>query len=298
LLLTVINTSAAIMLDGVIHYLPAIAAVLLLITFRYSLPFVWTIRVFMPYFKVRVNSLYSRISRIKNGPSKSTSALAKHERVLSAQGCDPFDDIWTWRHHATIDDCDFMGHLSNSSYPKNLDVARMEFAAHRLADFMKDGGWIALGSSSFQFHREIPVLARYSIVSRIETWNDKWLYMKNEFRGKSKRDENVVFCTSITKHCFKFGRKTIPPWFVLAYCGYSGTSEATLKQTNASRSRDLRKTLKSGKERRQTPLQAFERLDSANMLKKVPAWCSPDAWDVASWERQRVERMKALMNDF
>lgn len=257
-----------------------------LLLFRNSLPFAWTIKMMTPYWRLRFRDLRSRYKQ-KN-----------FQRIPSAQGCDPFEDQFTFKRRATLDECDFMGHLSNSAYPKNLDLARMQFCVNRLADFMLDGGWVALGSTSFVYHNEIPILAKYKIINRIESWDDKWLFLRNEFRGKNRRGENILYCTSITKHCFKFGRKTIPPWFVLAYCGYSSTSEATLIKTNATRSRELRQSLlEDGGKKNNNPLQIFQKITPLS-IHKAPRWCSSDAWDVADWEIQRKARLNELTEYF
>lgn len=262
-----------------------------ILLFRNSLPFVWTIRMMTPYWRLRFRDFRSRSFYQSNSNSADRKSF---ERIPSAQGCDPFEDQFTFKRRATLDECDFMGHLSNSAYPKNLDLARMQFSVNRLADFMLDGGWIALGSTSFQFHHEIPLLAKYKIVSRIETWNDKWLFVRNEYRGKTRKGEHILFCTSITKHCFKYGHKTIPPWFVLAYCGYSSTSGATLIKTNATRSRELRQSLqKEANKKAINPLQAFQKITPISQHKS-PSWCSPDQWDVAGWENQRRARLSEL----
>lgn len=158
------------------------------LVFRNSLPFAWTLRMLRPVYRIRLRRLRTRIwgatpdGKIRQDPVGCSGQAAVSDsptavRPLSAEGCDPFTDTLIWHHRATIDDCDFCGHLSNSSYPRNLDVARMYFAANRLADFLADGGWIPLASTSFTFHNEIPIMARYRIEMRIESWSDKWLCM-------------------------------------------------------------------------------------------------------------------------
>ncbi|PWN31936.1 uncharacterized protein FA14DRAFT_181858 [Meira miltonrushii] len=247
--------------------------------FRNSLPFAWTARMMLPFLHLRLTS---------------SKRVSDPNRLPSAHGRNPFEDRFTSKHRATIDECDFMGHLSNSSYPKNLDLARMNYSSDRLADFMLDGGWVPLGSTSFVFHNEIPLLSEYTITSRIETWDDKWLYLRNEFTGKSKKGDNILFCTSITKHCFKHGRKTIAPWFVLAYCGYSSSKDKeTSIKANSTRSIELRQSLKSAKSI--NPLQAYQKSTTA---RQEPIWCSPEYWDVDSWETERKERLDKLSNAF
>lgn len=281
--------------------LPFVSIVLaFVLLFRNSLPFSWTVRMMLPVFRVKF-----RAYRQGSNPNK----------LPSAHGRNPFEDRFTSKHRATLDECDFMGHLSNSSYPKNLDLARMNYSTDRLADFMLDGGWVPLGSTSFVFHNEIPILSEYMITSRIETWDDKWLCecrlinqkvdgntdynfiatdLRNEFHGKNKKRDNILFCTSITKHCFKHGRKTIAPWFVLAYCGYSSSSEKeTTIKSNSTRSTELRQSLRNSKSI--NPLQTYQKSTTS---RQEPIWCSPEQWDVDSWETERRERLAKLSNAF
>ncbi|KDN33051.1 hypothetical protein RSAG8_13861, partial [Rhizoctonia solani AG-8 WAC10335] len=47
--------------------------------------------------------------------------------------------------YAALDDCDWNGHLSNSSYAKNLDPARMNMLLSWFPAFINDGGMAAFG---------------------------------------------------------------------------------------------------------------------------------------------------------
>lgn len=47
-------------------------------------------------------------------------------------------------HITAPDDCDWNGHMSNSSYAKNLDVLRMRVRPEWFPAFYADGGWIGL----------------------------------------------------------------------------------------------------------------------------------------------------------
>lgn len=44
--------------------------------------------------------------------------------------------------------------------------------------------------------------------------------------SKKISSERKLYCTAISRYCFKAGRKTIPPWFVIATSGY-GTFAST-----------------------------------------------------------------------
>lgn len=139
---------------------------LLAVTYFYlrnSIPFSWHFRVLWPFFRTKWP-----LTRIVGLPRKTSKVAPK------CQDLSPFEISFSSRHKATLDECDFMGHLSNSSYPKNLDIARSRFAANALATFYRDDGWTPLAATTFVFHNEIPLMAEYCINSRIETWDEKW----------------------------------------------------------------------------------------------------------------------------
>lgn len=119
--------------------------------------------------------------------------------------------------------------------------------------------------------------------------------VRNEYRGKNRQGKEVLFCTAITRHCFKQGRKTVAPWFVMAYCGYSSANLKGEKKSNAQISREVRTMMKvKGK----NPLQAYERVNNDQVVNVNQGWLKADFWNVEQWEEQRKERWRALMQSF
>lgn len=154
--------------------------------------------------------------------------------------------------------------------------------------FQFDGGWLALGGSSYHFHKELPALSKYEIHMSVSSWDQKWLYLTAKFvsvsnkpkrhrrklsqtrsaqnlmmlakevvtpahdvekmkklekekdeklgkieaeteneedAGREEVEKNSIegrtlYCTAISRYCFKSGRKTIPPWLVICSSGY------------------------------------------------------------------------------
>ncbi|KAJ7469136.1 hypothetical protein FB451DRAFT_1560147 [Mycena latifolia] len=68
------------------------------------------------------------------------------------------------------DDCDFLLHLSNSSYPQALDRARMRMAIHTFPNFLRCGGSAPLAATHFHFIREILLF----VPCEVRAWDDKW----------------------------------------------------------------------------------------------------------------------------
>ncbi|KAG8873864.1 hypothetical protein FRB97_006371 [Tulasnella sp. 331] len=80
-----------------------------------------------------------------------------------------------------LDDTDYNGHLSNSSYAKACDAARMKAACEVFPACFGDGSWLALGGSSYSFIREIPYGVNYEIKTSIGGWDNKWMYLVHHF---------------------------------------------------------------------------------------------------------------------
>jgi len=125
-------------------------------------------------------------------------------------------------------ECDLNGHKSDSTYNTDLDINRL----HLLATFFKSvlsptksnptalGTLsIPLGGVSVIFKAEIKPYERYSISSRILTWDDKWLYIISHFTRYKKtipgHSKSPVVASAISKYVFKRKRLTIPPEQVL-----------------------------------------------------------------------------------
>ncbi|KAJ6572156.1 hypothetical protein B0H19DRAFT_937248, partial [Mycena capillaripes] len=146
-----------------------------------------------------------------------------------------------------FDDCDYNFHMTNSAYPKILDMVRMKAALEHFPAYLRTGGFLVLAGTHFDFIREIPLLTKYEARVSIASWDDKWLYLIARFvtfPGKKKtlddrsgsqtslapliplkeHDGAIVHCVSINQFVFKLGRMTVPPALALACDGYSNLS--------------------------------------------------------------------------
>ncbi|KAF8604533.1 hypothetical protein BDV93DRAFT_605846 [Ceratobasidium sp. AG-I] len=158
---------------------------------------------------------------------------------------------------ATPDDCDWNGHMSNSSYAKNLDVLRMRVRPEWFPAFYEDGGWIGLAAAHYHYIREIPIGASYEIRMSVGGWeHNKWAYLVAKFvtlptsKKSSKTSKPVaetssvpvklslrthdddgalIHCIAVSTMCFKHGRVTVPPKIALAVAGFSLTKAGSKK---------------------------------------------------------------------
>lgn len=145
-----------------------------------AFPLLWHARVFAAAIIARSvarPSIHPLLPWIRSSKNATTSpGITPRLRLDKLPlGKDIFGDRSVTKFRALPDDCDWNGHMSNSSYSKNLDFVRIDFLATRFLRFHFDGGHFALGGTSIIWHAEVPFMAKYEIEMNIVAWDDKWL---------------------------------------------------------------------------------------------------------------------------
>ncbi|EPQ31819.1 uncharacterized protein PFL1_00018 [Pseudozyma flocculosa PF-1] len=252
-----------------------------------SLPFAWHIRLFWIAIKARYRTTPPLfLARTSPRISRSTPHLLLDSLPI---GVDVFDDRVVEHFKVGFDDGDFLGHLSNSCYPKNLDYVRMSYAMQRLPVFARDGGWTALAAIQFKFLREIPIGKRYSVRVGVLGWDDKWFYVRSEFyttlrSKKIDEDQETIHCEATSRHCFKYRRRTIPPWLVFATAGYSPRSSAD-RRVNWEKTEGVRLSL--AKRSRGGKVNLLDAWSRNVGTEREEEWMRKEFWDLAGWEDRR-----------
>jgi len=130
-----------------------------------------------------------------------------------------------------LDDLDINMHMNNSSYAKNADFGRVKFYLDTgLLALARKQGWIlANGGVYFQFKREMRLFQRYTVVTRLHSWDEKWMWIEHRYQTNGK-DFAVGFFKSVVK---TKKREDVLPVTVLKLLGQqqSGFSEEQLDQT-------------------------------------------------------------------
>ncbi|KIK79910.1 hypothetical protein PAXRUDRAFT_160004 [Paxillus rubicundulus Ve08.2h10] len=171
------------------YILRVFVGLILLINIR-SFPLLWHVRVFLPLAIVRCKYhfiFYKHLLSFKPAAARHHAAVIQLESLCPV-GANPFTFTVLCKSWASPDDCDFLGHLSNSSYAKIRDVALAQFSVKACPTFVGVGGCVILGSSHYQFLREIPLFARYEIKLSIGAWDQKWMYLVCRFTAQSKNE--------------------------------------------------------------------------------------------------------------
>ncbi|KAF8636053.1 hypothetical protein AX17_003837 [Amanita inopinata Kibby_2008] len=163
---------------------------LLLINVR-SLPLGWHIRIFRPVFSIRFQHRLLKLRTLFLPRSTRDVYEDRWLDTLCLIGQHPIKTTVLYKSWASIDDCDFNGHLSNSSYAKTCDAARFKAALQMFPMFFRAGGWMALAATQYDFIREIPMFASYEVRVKLHAWDQKWVYIVCKFVTKPKKKRTI-----------------------------------------------------------------------------------------------------------
>ncbi|KAF9919769.1 hypothetical protein FBU30_010553 [Linnemannia zychae] len=93
------------------------------------------------------------------------------------------------KYHSRVwfDDLDLNIHLNNSSYNKMMDFARIQLCTQLFPGWQSRHKFdMCLAQTVLFFKAEVPRFSKYTITSRIFTWDDKWIWMQHRFSIKRK----------------------------------------------------------------------------------------------------------------
>ena len=191
----------------------ALSFVIMLVIANYgSIPFYWHARLHYYIFRYRLMHLIG-------SPSHKLLATVN-----------PFT-IFTQTARVWFFDADLNMHMSNSCYSKNFDYSRMELGTSYLGKvYVTENVKLAYGSSSFTFHREIPIFAKYERRTRIVAWDRKWIYMATFYvlppgQKGNKTGKDLLCCTALGKYVWKYRNgKTLPAPEGLVKVGFGDKS--------------------------------------------------------------------------
>ncbi|KAF9005136.1 hypothetical protein BDQ17DRAFT_1353889 [Cyathus striatus] len=196
---------------SILRSLPTVLKVFFALVFLLNIkswPFVWHIRIFKPVWILQLKYKLMRLSIYFKSKAEKAKADEDWFDSITPIGESPFGTVITYHSRATLDESDFNGHLSNSSYPKTLDCARMKTALEMFPRLFTPGGWIPLAETHFHFVREIPILSPYEVRISMGSWDQKWVYVVGKFvtlpknkskkaSSKDKRAERNLFHASL-----------------------------------------------------------------------------------------------------
>ncbi|KAF8805000.1 hypothetical protein BYT27DRAFT_7142973 [Phlegmacium glaucopus] len=195
-LIKFINVSHA---GAIGRLLPRVAKILISLLFLLNMrswPLMWHFRVFRPVFALRLQHHWVSICSLFRSSSVKLKMSDDWWDSIAPIGDNPFTRVVTYKSWASLDESDFNGHLSNSSYAKTLDAARFKAALAMFPMFFRGSGWMALAATHYHFIREIPILATYEVRTSIAAWDQKWVYVISRCVRKSGGKKKHMATTS------------------------------------------------------------------------------------------------------
>ena len=116
-------------------------------------------------------------------------------------------------------DLDVNWHMTNSRYHSFMDIGRINF-------MIRNGGWArlraarafpVLGSVSIRFRRPVNPFQKFSVVTRLVSWDERWLYLEQKIVAGG---ETASIALAKTLFVGKQGR--LPTDELLKIVGYTG----------------------------------------------------------------------------
>jgi acyl-CoA thioesterase FadM len=110
-------------------------------------------------------------------------------------------------------DCDMNFHMNNGRYLTLMDLGRTHLVAQTgLLGILFKRRWApVLAAAEINFIRALPPLARFELVSRVVTWDEKYFYMEQRFERAG-----VLHAVAFVRGVFLKGRNRIPTAQVVA----------------------------------------------------------------------------------
>ncbi|GIQ82380.1 hypothetical protein KIPB_003506 [Kipferlia bialata] len=103
--------------------------------------------------------------------------------LLSGPRVNPLS-CFQWNSRVHISDVDYNMHMNNSRYFLSMELARNDFIARSgIWHSMVKGRVVPLiAGTHMQYRREIKLFQDYKIDTHVAYWDDKWLYLHQQFR--------------------------------------------------------------------------------------------------------------------
>jgi acyl-CoA thioesterase FadM len=113
-------------------------------------------------------------------------------------------------------DCDLNFHMNNGRYLTFMDLGRVHFLARTgLLRVLFARRWApVLTAAEISFVRALPPLARFTLVSRLLTWDEKYFYLEQRFEH-----HGTLCAVALVKGLFLAGRNKVASSAVLDALG-------------------------------------------------------------------------------
>lgn len=111
-------------------------------------------------------------------------------------------------------DCDLNLHLNSGRFISFMDIARVELLARMrvLRPALRRGWRPVMGGAEVMFRRSILPFERFSITSRVVSWDEKWFYIEHV----AHRKDGSLSAKATMRTIIRGKSGNVPPQDVLA----------------------------------------------------------------------------------
>lgn len=91
-------------------------------------------------------------------------------------------------------DLDPNWHVNNGRYLTLMDLGRIDLTVRMglLRPALRNGWMPVLGGALIRFQRPLKLFQRYTLRTRLLAWDEKWLYLEQQFESDGKRVASAV----------------------------------------------------------------------------------------------------------
>jgi acyl-CoA thioesterase FadM len=116
-------------------------------------------------------------------------------------------------------DCDVNLHMNNGRYLSFMDLGRVHLIAQLglLGEVVRNRWKPVLAAAEINFIRQLAPFQRFELVTRVVTWDEKYVYMEQRFESGG-----VLCAHSFVKGLFLSGTAKVSNASVVALTGYTG----------------------------------------------------------------------------
>lgn len=114
-------------------------------------------------------------------------------------------------------DCDFNLHMNNGRYLTAMDLGRVHLVAlSGLLTLTLRQRWMpVLAAAEIAFLRPLPPLARYTLVTRLVSWDEKYFYIEQRFERHGH-----LHAHAFVKGCFLQKHRRVPITEIMQLAGW------------------------------------------------------------------------------
>ncbi|WP_026480458.1 acyl-CoA thioesterase [Ahrensia sp. 13_GOM-1096m] len=118
-------------------------------------------------------------------------------------------------------DLDTNIHMNNGRYLTIMDLGRVDFIIRSgMAKQLREQKWYpVVGSAKISYKRSLSPFQRYELKTRVHGWDEKWIYLEQEFVVG-----DVLYARGIVKTLFLKDGHKVPSSQVTHAIGYDGPS--------------------------------------------------------------------------